>query len=214
VEFDFERERERMVETQLRRRDIRAPEVLRAMGAVPRHRFVIPSDWDEAYDDHPLRIGCEQTISQPYIVAYMTQALAMKRGARVLEVGTGSGYQTAVLAEAGAQVYSVERHEPLLEQAEVRLAELGYTDRVHRRLGDGTLGWPEEAPFDGILVTAAAPAVPPALQGQLAPGGRMVIPVAGGRSQHLEIVTRRGETFETRRDMSVIFVRLVGAQGY
>ncbi len=210
---DFARDRARMVKTQLASRDITDPRVLDAMGSVPRHAFVLPSDWDEAYDDHPLRIGCDQTISQPYIVAYMTQALQVTEDMRVLEVGTGSGYQTAVLAAMGADVYTIERHAPLLEQARERLAEIKYAERVHFRASDGTLGWPEEAPFDRILVTAAAPAVPASLQEQLADGGRMVLPVGEGR-QSLQIVTRSGDRFRTRHDMGVVFVRLIGEEGF
>ncbi len=210
---DFARARARMVKKQLTRRDITDLEVLRALGLVPRHEFVLPSDWDEAYDDHPIGIGCRQTISQPYIVAYMTQALRVKPEMRVLEIGTGSGYQTAVLAELGAVVYTVERHEPLQEQAIARLERLGYGEKIHFRVGDGTLGWPGEVPFERIIVTASAPQVPLPLQEQLADGGRMVIPV-GGELQSLRIVSRQGESFRNKKDMGVIFVKLIGKEGF
>ena len=165
----------RLVE-HLRRSGIRDERVLEAIARVPRERFV-PREWrDEAYADHPLPIGEGQTISQPYIVALMTQALDLKPGEKVLEIGTGSGYQTAILAEMGADLHTVELRPSLLEAARRRLERLGYSN-IHYRLGDGHLGWPELAPYDTILVTAAPDEVPPALIEQLAPGGRMVIPV-------------------------------------
>ncbi len=165
----------RLVE-HLRRSGIRDERVLEAIARVPRERFV-PREWrDEAYADHPLPIGEGQTISQPYIVALMTQALDLKPGEKVLEIGTGSGYQTAILAEMGADLHTVELRPSLLEAARRRLERLGYSN-IHYRLGDGHLGWPELAPYDAILVTAAPDEIPPALIEQLAPGGRMVIPV-------------------------------------
>ncbi len=160
----------------LRRSGIRDERVLEAIARVPRERFVPPEWRDEAYADHPLPIGEGQTISQPYIVALMTQALDLKPGEKVLEIGTGSGYQTAILAEMGADLYTVELRPSLLEAARRRLEALGYRD-IHYRLGDGHAGWPEFAPYDAILVTAAPDEIPPALIEQLAPGGRMVIPV-------------------------------------
>ncbi len=202
-----------MVRTQLQSRDIRDPEVLRAMGKVPRHEFVLPSDWDEAYADHPVGIGCGQTISQPYIVAYMTQVLQVEAGMKVLEIGTGSGYQTAVLSVMNTRVFTVERHAPLSEQARQLLVRIGYAGNIKFRVGDGTLGWAGEEPFDRIIVTAAAPTVPQALKEQLAIGGRMVIP-AGRSSQQLKIVTRTQKGWRTRNDLGVIFVKLIGEQGF
>jgi protein-L-isoaspartate(D-aspartate) O-methyltransferase len=200
--------RARMVEEQIRARGVRDPLTLRAMEAVPRHLFVPPSHTDEAYQDHPLPIGHEQTISQPYVVAFMTEALGLKGGETVLEVGTGSGYQAAVLARIVARVYSVEIVEPLAAEAKRRLASLGYSN-VEVRAGDGYLGWPEAAPFDGIVVTAAAPRIPEPLKAQLADGGRLVIPV-GDEFQELVIVTRHGAAFEERRVLPVRFVPMTG----
>ncbi len=161
-----------------------------AIAMVPRHEFVPRWEWPHAWENRPLAIGHNQTISQPYIVAAMTQMLRLEPGARVLEIGTGCGYQAAVLACVAAEVWSVERIPELAEAAAARLARLGYAN-VHVRRGDGALGWPEAAPFDGILVTAAARDIPPDLVDQLAPGGRMVVPVGpGGREQVLTLVTR------------------------
>jgi protein-L-isoaspartate(D-aspartate) O-methyltransferase len=165
-----------MVAWQLQRRDITDPRVLLAMGTVPRHRFVPGALAAQAYGDHPLPIGSGQTISQPYIVALMSQWAEVAPGNKVLEVGSGSGYQAAVLAELTDQVFSIEIRPELARQAEARLQELGY-GRVRVRCGDGYQGWPEEAPFDAILVTAAAPRVPPALKAQIKEGGRLVIPL-------------------------------------
>jgi protein-L-isoaspartate(D-aspartate) O-methyltransferase len=172
----FEDARQTMVARQLQRRDITDPRVLIAMGTVPRHRFVPAAMVSQAYGDYPLPIGEGQTISQPYIVALMTQWAQVHPGDKVLEVGTGSGYQAAVLAELTDQVFSIEILPELARQAAARLKELGY-GRVRVRCGDGYRGWPEEAPFDAILVTAAAPQVPPALTAQLKEGGRLVIPL-------------------------------------
>jgi protein-L-isoaspartate(D-aspartate) O-methyltransferase len=186
----YEDERRRMVLEQLAARDIVDPRVLAAMTAVPRHRFMPEALHRHAYDDGPLPIACEQTISQPYVVAAMTQLAEVKHDAQVLEVGTGSGYQTAVLAEMGARVFSIEIHEELSRAAAAILRDLGYgEERVHLRVGDGWAGWPEVAPFDAILVTAAPPVVPPALLAQLADGGRLVIPV-GVHYQELRVITR------------------------
>ncbi len=211
-EFDFDAGRRRMIEQDLKPRGIRDEAVLRAMASVPRHVFLPLSDWYDAYGDHPLRIACGQTISQPYIVAYMTQLLRPGPGMRILEIGTGSGYQTAVLAATGAEVFTVERHPELQERARAALREAGFAGRVGFRVGDGTLGWAEEAPFDGILVTAAAPAVPDSLKAQLAPGGRLVLPV-GRSSQRIETITRAGETFRTEGGIAVLFVPLIGEEG-
>jgi len=172
----FQDARQAMVARQLQRRDITDPRVLTAMGKVPRHRFVPPSLASRAYGDHPLPIGEGQTISQPYIVAVMSQWAEVRPGDKVLEVGTGSGYQAAVLAELTDKVFSIELRPELARQAAARLQDLGY-HRVQVTCGDGYQGWPTEAPFDAILVTAAAPRVPPALEAQLKEGGRLVIPL-------------------------------------
>jgi len=200
--------REAMVRTQIAARDIAAPRVLAAMRKVPRHEFVPSGMVARAYDDTPLPIGHGQTISQPYIVALMTEAAALRPDAKVLEVGTGSGYQAAVLAEVARDVYSIEIVEPLAKEAEVTLRRLGYA-RVHLRRGDGYRGWPEAAPFDAILVTAAPDKVPAPLLEQLAPGGRLVIPV--GRSvQHLEVHRRTEKGIEVERIAPVRFVPMTG----
>jgi protein-L-isoaspartate(D-aspartate) O-methyltransferase len=181
----------RMVDQQLQRRGIYDSAVLAAMRSVPRHEFVLPEDLNQAYGDHPLSIGYEQTISQPYIVASMTQELRIGRESRVLEIGTGCGYQTAVLAEICEHVYTIECVPGLLTGASDRLGRLGYSN-VTFRIGDGSLGWAEYAPFDGILVAAAATEIPPALMEQLADPGRMVIPVgAYPSSQQLVLIEKK-----------------------
>ena len=200
--------RARMVEEQIAARGVADPAVLRAMGAVPRHEFVPAGVRDEAYADRPLPIGHRQTISQPYIVALMTELAAVKPGDRVLEIGTGSGYQAAILAELGAEVYSIEIVEPLARRASETLRRLGY-GRVHVRHGDGTRGWPDAAPFVAIVATAAPAEVPPALLAQLAPGGRLVIPV-GTDEQELRLLVRTASGIETRRVVPVRFVPMVG----
>jgi len=202
------RERELMVRDQIERRGIRDKRVLDAMRAVPRERFVDKDDLEYAFYDGPLSIGHGQTISQPYIVAYMTEALAIGSADRVLEIGTGSGYQTAVLAELAAEVYTIEIVEDLAERAQALLSEMGYTN-IHFRAGDGSLGWPEAAPFDAIIVTAAPDDVPQRLVSQLADGGRMIIPVGSGE-QYLELVTRRGDKVDRRELLCVRFVPMTG----
>lgn len=204
-----QRERDDMVDTQLVRRGIRSPAVLAAMRAVPRHRFVPAEATADAYGDHPLSIGHGVTISQPYVVALMSELAAIEPGDRVLEIGAGSGYQAAVLAELGAEVYTVEILEPLAEAARARLRELGYGDRVHLRVGDGARGWPEHAPYAAIVVTAAPPTLPPALKEQLALGGRLVAPI-GGVDQSLVVVTRSRRGFTTRDHGAVRFVPMTG----
>ncbi len=206
--------RERMVADQLRGRDIRDPRVLAAMGAVPREAFVGKRLGDQAYNDHPLPIGSGQTISQPYIVARMTELLAVGPGERVLDVGTGSGYQAAVLAELGCHVTSIERDPALAHEAAKRLRDLGYADRVTVEVGDGTLGRPETAPWDGILVGAAAPVVPEPLRLQLGDGRRLVIPVGTRREQQLLVVERHGNEWTERSDGACVFVPLVGDAGW
>lgn len=196
-----------MVRTQLETRGIHDPRVLAAMGRVPRHVFVPAALRADAYQDRPLPIGHGQTISQPYIVALMSQLLELKGGERVLDVGTGCGYQTAVLAELGAEVFSIEVVPALAAAARARLRELGY-EHVTVVEGNGRLGWPEAVPYDGILVAAAPRDVPPALVEQLAPGGRLVIPV-GGRDQTLRKIVRTSEGIQDRAVAPVAFVPLV-----
>jgi len=205
----WELTRARMVDEQLARRGITDARVLAAMRRVPRHRFVEEALRPRAYGDHPLPIGEEQTISQPYIVGLMTALLELEGGEKVLEIGTGSGYQTAVLAELARRVCSIERLPRLAERARALLEELGYTN-VWIRVGSGTLGWPDEAPFDRILVTAGGPAVPPPLFQQLAEGGRMVVPLGDEVNQRLTLVEKvRGE-MRTRSHGECKFVKLVG----
>jgi len=197
-----------MVSSQLAARGITAPRVLATMAWVPREWFLPPHLCNEAYDDAPLPIGSGQTISQPYIVALMTAALAPRRGDRVLEIGTGSGYQTTVLAHLGARVYTIERLPDLLVEAEDRFRRLGLAN-IETRLGDGAGGWLERAPFDGIIVTAAAPAVPQPLTEQLTVGGRLVIPIGDLVSQELVILERTPTGLEERRAGGVRFVPLI-----
>ncbi len=187
-----------------------AARVMRAIACVPREAFVAPSDGDVAYDNRPLGIGCGQTISQPFIVALMSDLLDLAPGERVLEIGTGCGYQSAVLAELGAAVFSVERVPELAEAARQRLRRLGY-ERVHVRHGDGFDGWPQEAPFDGIIVTAAPEELPPALPPQLATGGRLVIPIGprGDNQMLWRCVKQADGTLEMRRMLPVAFVPML-----
>jgi protein-L-isoaspartate(D-aspartate) O-methyltransferase len=203
-----------MVAVQLRGRGIRDHRVLDAMAAVPRDAFVDEPDRPDAYADRPLPIGSGQTISQPYIVARMTELLAVRPRDRILDVGTGSGYQAAILAELGCEVTSIEREPALADAARTRLERLGYADRITVTTGDGTLGLPDLAPWDGIVVAAAAPSVPPSLRGQLADGGRMVIPVGGRREQQLLVIQRRGNDWLEHSDGACVFVPLVGAEGW
>jgi protein-L-isoaspartate(D-aspartate) O-methyltransferase len=188
---------------------LRDPRILAAMETVPRHRFIPESMQQavDAYGDYPCPIGEGQTISQPYIVAYMIDRLAVQRGERVLEIGMGSGYEAAVLAEMGLAVFSIERIPPLAARARAALATLGY-DAIQLRTGDGYAGWPEEAPFDIIMVSCAPEAVPAVLRSQLADGGRMMVPVGAG-CQHLVIVTRTANEETETRDLSVRFVPMI-----
>lgn len=203
-------ERQKMVTEQLAARDIDDPRVLQAMGDVPRHEFVDPAMQRDAYRDHPLPIGHEVTISQPYVVALMTQLAEVQRGERVLDVGTGSGYQAAVLSELGAHVYGIEIVEPLAKDAAQRLDRLGY-DEVEVRAGDGYAGWPEHAPFHAIIVAAAAPKVPEPLKEQLAVGGRLVIPVGGRFGQMLQVIERtEDDDYVVRSSVPVAFVPMTG----
>jgi protein-L-isoaspartate(D-aspartate) O-methyltransferase len=204
----FQAERERMVRRQLAERGIREVRVLDAMSRVPRHEFVPETLRQEAYEDHPLPIGEGQTISQPYIVAAMLEHLALQTIDRVLEIGTGSGYVTALLSLLCAEVYSVERHAQLAALAESTLHRLGYRNRKIR-VGDGSQGWPEYAPFDAILVSAATPEMPPALFAQLREGGRLVAPVGPPSSQELQLIGKIGGEPEVRVLEGCRFVPLV-----
>jgi protein-L-isoaspartate(D-aspartate) O-methyltransferase len=198
-----------MVDEQLRARGIRDPRVLEAMSRVPRHLFVPEAQRDEAYNDHPLPIGHGQTISQPYIVAFMSEALRLEPAHRVLEIGTGSGYQAAVLAELAGEVYSVEIIGELATRAEGALREAGYRN-VTVKTGNGYLGWPEHAPYDRIMVTAAPEQVPPALVTQLKIGGLMAIPVGESGFQELRVLRRTESGLETLATLPVRFVPMTG----
>lgn len=212
---DFQSQRLRMVQEQLRERGIRDPAVLAAMEQVPREEFVADRYRDYAYDDGPLPILEGQTISQPYVVGLMCQSLDLKSGDRVLEIGTGSGYAAAVLSLIVEEVHTVERLPSLVKTAQRVLARLGY-ENVHVHLGDGTLGWLPAAPYDGIVVAAGGPAVPETLQQQLAPGGRLVIPIGPDpRSQRLVRVLRKGENEFNRETLGYVrFVPLIGQEGW
>jgi protein-L-isoaspartate(D-aspartate) O-methyltransferase len=204
--------RQRMVRSQIEFRGIKSPAVLSAMRKVERHRFVPKELVSLAYDDSPLPIGEGQTISQPYIVAFMTEALELKPADRVLEIGTGSGYQAAVLGELCAQVYTMEIFESLANRSGKLLRELGYSN-VHVRHGDGYQGWPEEAPFDAVIVTCSPTAIPQPLQDQLKEGGRMIIPVGERPGQELVLVTKKGGKIRQERVLSVLFVPMIDKDG-
>jgi protein-L-isoaspartate(D-aspartate) O-methyltransferase len=197
-----------MVADQLMKRGIQDAALLGAMGKIPRHLFVPEEEQDASYTDHPLAIGEGQTISQPYMVALMTQELGVRPGLKVLDVGTGSGYQAALLAELGAKVFSIERIPSLAESASTILKRLGY-NQVILRVGDGSQGWPEESPFDLVIVTAAAASVPPPLLQQLKEDGRLVIPIGAGIQQILTVVEHRQGTWESREVCGCIFVPLI-----
>lgn len=205
--------RERMVEEQLIPRGIHDPKTLQAMRTVPRHLFVDDAMAALAYSDHPLPIGSGQTISQPYIVALMTQALQLKGGERVLEIGTGSGYQAAVLSRICDRVFTIERIDALLVRARKIFDRLHYHNIVSR-LDDGTIGWPDEAPFDGILVTAGGPKIPQPLVDQLADPGRMIIPVGDQYLQNLQLLEKNHGEITTKTIETVRFVNLIGAHGW
>jgi protein-L-isoaspartate(D-aspartate) O-methyltransferase len=210
---DFEDPRQQMLREQLARRGIHDHRVLAAMGRVPRERFVSQRMVHQAYADRALPIGCGQTISQPYIVALMTQALECSGSETVLEIGSGSGYQTAVLAEMVQEVISMERHAELSKQAAALLTELGYRN-VTLAIGDGTLGWPSRAPYDRIIVTAAAAQCPPSLFEQLNEGGILVIPLGGQDYQRLQAIRKVGGSPRSASLSPCRFVPLLGAQGW
>jgi protein-L-isoaspartate(D-aspartate) O-methyltransferase len=210
---DYAAQRVEMIEKQLRRRGVTDTAVLGAMMAVPRHEFVPEEIRSNAYADAPLPIGGGQTISQPYIVAAMTAALHLRANDRVLEIGTGCGYQAAVLACLAKDVFTIERRPELASSASARLARIGYAN-AHAHCGDGTLGLPEFAPFDAILVAAAAPAIPKPLLAQLAEGGRMIVPVGDAEHQELQLIEKHGDAFPTKMLEGCRFVPLVGYHGW
>ena len=206
-------QRRSMVESQLRARGIRDERVLAAMSHIPRHEFVSAEHRDQVYEDHPIPIGEDQTLSQPYIVAVTLEALTLDLADAVLEIGTGSGYQTALLSELTRHVYSVERHASLARAAEVTLARLGYVN-IDVLVGDGSRGLPEHAPFDAIVVSAAAPQIPPPLFEQLLEGGRMVIPVGPAHAQELQLVRKQAGRPVVINLEGCRFVPLIGSEGY
>jgi protein-L-isoaspartate(D-aspartate) O-methyltransferase len=206
---DLAAERQRMVQQQLKARGINDGRVLAAMAKVPREEFVLPDSRGASYADGPLPIGYGQTISQPYIVAFMTEQLRLKPSDRVLEIGTGSGYQTAILAELVADVYTIEIVEPLAKSAEATLQRLGYKD-VHVKAGDGYKGWPEAAPFDAIIVTCAPGRVPQPLTDQLKDGGRMIIPVGERFAQELYLLEKKNGRLKESAVLPVRFVPMAG----
>ena len=210
---DYRDAREKMVQEQLVKRRIKDERVLGAMRKIKRHLFVAEKYWDKAYDDSPLAIACSQTISQPYMVALMTELLGLTGTEKILEIGTGSGYQTAILAELCNKVYSIERHATLAEQTKLLLSELGFKN-IEIRVGNGTLGWPEKAPFDAILVTAGAPEVPDELVNQLIDFGKLVIPVGSTYQQDLKLVSKRGDSYISKSICGCVFVPLVGKKGW
>ncbi len=211
--MDYEIARARMVKEQLINRGITDENVLKAMGSVPRHLFVDQAFWPRAYSDHPLPIGCDQTISQPYIVALMTQELDIEEGGKVLEIGTGSGYQAAIIALLGCTVYTIERHDEIAKKARSVLKKLGISN-VNFKIGDGSLGWEEHAPFNGIIVTAGAPEIPDTLLNQLATGGKIVIPIGNRSSQRLIKIVKGEKIIEKYDICGCVFVPLVGDQGW
>lgn len=210
---DYRLARERMVKNQLIPRGIKDKGVLDAMGKIQRHLFVEEALVGEAYNDHPLPIGHKQTISQPYIVALMTQALNLTGKEKALEIGTGSGYQAAILAELSGKVYTVERLRPLMEGARSLLNILGYTNILFKAF-DGTLGWKEFSPYDAIMITAGAPKIPEPLLDQLADGGRMVVPVGDRFSQELVRITKNGNDYKKENFGGCRFVDLIGVHGW
>lgn len=215
LESYFARQRQEMIDRQIRARGIGDEAILAALAAVPRERFVPDAYRHAAYDDSPLPIPGEQTISQPYVVALMMRALKLRPEDNVLEIGAGSGYATALLSRIVREVHGVERHRVLVDYARTRLEQLGY-ENAHIHHGDGTMGWPEAAPYDAIMVSASGPGVPDALRGQLAPAGRLVMPIGRARDlQSLLLLTRTGPDSFRQKDLGgVRFVPLIGKQGW
>jgi protein-L-isoaspartate(D-aspartate) O-methyltransferase len=213
INHDYRLAREKMVKNQIISRGITDPGVLEAMGKIQRHLFVEEALIGEAYNDHPLPVGYKQTISQPYIVALMTEALEVTGKEKTLEIGTGSGYQTAILAELSKTVYTIERIERLLEKSKMLLESLGYTN-IFFKAFDGTLGWDEFAPYDAIIVTAGAPKIPQPLMDQMAEGGKLVIPIGNRYGQDLIKVTRTKNAFKEKNLGGCRFVDLIGAHGW
>lgn len=211
--MDFDEQRREMVHGQLQARGITDQRIVAAFLKVPRHRFVPTEGQPEAYADHPVPIGSGQTVSQPYMVALMTQLLRLQGHERILEIGTGSGYQLAILAELALDVYSVERLPELADQALQRLNNLGYLN-IHITMGNGSLGWPAHAPYDGIIVAAGAPNIPQSLVDQLVEGGRLVIPIGTHQAQMLIVGEKRGGTLHTQEITSCMFVPLIGEHGW
>ena len=212
-ETQFQKQRDVMVRSQIEARGIQDKRVLAAMRTVPRHCF-LPADLvEEAYEDHPLGIGCRQTISQPFMVALMTQLLELRPEDRVLEIGTGSGYQSAILSELAQEVITIERHAELALQAQQRLYDLGFLN-VQVHVGDGTLGWDPAAPYDAIIVTAASPSIPKALKQQLGHQGRLICPTGDRKAQQLTRVIRCGNAFEQHQSINCVFVPLIGEEGW
>ncbi len=211
--MDFRIARQNMVRSQITGRGIRDTRIIAALIEVPRHLFVDPGMQSSAYSDNALPIYQGQTISQPYMVAIMTEQLDVKTSDKILEIGTGSGYQAAILSRLSKQVYSIERHPELAERALKNLAAAGI-ENVKIFCGDGTLGWPEEAPFDKIIITAGAPSIPQTLMDQLSEGGRMVIPVGNRHIQSLQVVDKINNKPEVRQSIDCVFVPLVGKQGW
>jgi protein-L-isoaspartate(D-aspartate) O-methyltransferase len=211
--MDYAVARQRMIAEQLVRRGITDPGVLRAMATVRRHLFIEEALSGRAYSDCSLPIGAKQTISQPFMVAFIAEALELKEDQRVLEIGTGSGYQTAILVELGVKVYSIERNRTLALQARQRLESLGY-HRAWVRVGDGSLGWKDKAPFDAIVVSAGAPTIPLPLIEQLAENGRLIIPVGEAHNQVLKKGTKKGDTVHWTDLGNCVFVKLIGEQGW
>lgn len=211
--MNYHQAREKMVNTQIARRGIRNPRILEAFRSVPRHLFVPQRSRAQAYADRPLPIDKNQTISQPYIVAYMTELLELQGEERILEIGTGSGYQAAILGKLAAEVHTIERHQKLAQTAQKVLERLDYHN-IHVHLGDGTLGLPAFAPYDGVLVTAAAPLVPHPLLEQLKDGGKLIMPVGDRFGQILEMWQRKGEDFTKEKLTAVAFVPLLGTHGW
>lgn len=209
----FEEDRKRMVDEQLRARGISDERILSVFGKVPRHLFVDEKERDKAYSDHPLPIGYNQTISQPHMVATMTSYLSLTGKERVLEIGTGSGYQTAILSLLTCEVYTVEKIEPLAEKASSILKELGITN-VHIKIGDGSLGLPNNAPYDRIIVTAGSPDIPPPLVEQLNEGGIIVIPTGARYTQELIVARKEGDELIKKIEGGCIFVPLLGKYGW